>query len=129
MSLSAKDRALKGKIEKDQQKLAPDSVNMSMDQPAGRLDNVPPRAPGIMDEQFPTDQLSAKDDRDKIMDAKIKLSQGMPPGYTPFGKMTLSDEDLKWLERKEKAVEAANFQVSLLTLVWHFTNFQKEMVC
>lgn len=110
MSLSARDRALKGKIEKDQQKLAPDSVNMAMDEPADRLANVPPRQRGVMDEQFPTDQLSSKDERDKIMDAKIQLSQGMPPGVTPFGKMTLSDEDLKWLERKQKAVEAANFQ-------------------
>lgn len=49
MSLSGKDRALKGKIEKDQQKLAPDSVNMAMDEPADRLANVAPRTRGVMD--------------------------------------------------------------------------------
>lgn len=110
MSLTPKDKAIKKRVEKDQQKLAPDAVNMAMDQPADRLANVPPRSRDVMDEQFPTDRLDAKDERDKLMDAKIRLSQGMPPGVTPFGKMTYSDEDAKWLLRKQKAVEAANFQ-------------------
>ncbi len=110
MSLTPKDRAIKGKVEKHQQKLAPDAVNMSMDLPADRLANVPPRSRDIMDEQFPTDRLDAKDERDKIMDAKMRLTVPGQPGVTPFGKMTLSDADLKWLEKKQKAVEAANFQ-------------------
>ncbi len=110
MSLTSKDRAIKGKVEKHQQKLAPDAVNMAMDLPADRLANVPPRARDVMDEQFPTDRLSAKDERDKIMDAKMRLTVPGQPGVTPFGKMTLTDADLKWLEKKQKAVEAANFQ-------------------
>ncbi len=110
MSLTSKDRAIKGKVEKHQQKLAPDAVNMAMNEPADRLANVPPRARDVMDEQFPTDRLTAKDERDKIMDAKMRLTVPGQPGVTPFGKMTLSDADLKWLEKKQKAVEAANFQ-------------------
>lgn len=70
----------------------------------------PIRANNVMDEQFPTDNLTAHDARDEMMDARLQLQQGMGQGVTPFGVMTASDSDFEWLRAKFKAEEYANFQ-------------------
>jgi hypothetical protein len=106
-------------IHSKQDKLAPDSV--IVDGVDGRADSkihakpladVNVRQHGIMDEQFPTAGLSAANERDKIMEAKIALQKapGMTPGMTPFGKLEAKEADFKWLQEKQAAAEAANFQ-------------------
>ncbi len=106
-------------IHSKQDKLAPNSV--IVDGVDGRSDakihakplaDVGIRQHGIMDEQFPTAGLSAANERDKIMEAKIALqtAPGMTPGMTPFGKLEAKEADFKWLQEKQAAAEAANFQ-------------------
>ncbi len=99
-------------LHKEELKHAPDQINMA----AGARDpdalaEIPTRQPGAMDEQFPTNALTSYDKKDKEMMAKLQLGQGMPVGYTPFGKMEAKDEDFKWAQKKQAAAELANFQV------------------
>lgn len=65
-------------------------------------------------QQFPTDALGKEDERDKIMSLKAALTQpaagGDGIGGTQFGKMKLQEADLKWIEKKQKEAEEANFQ-------------------
>jgi hypothetical protein len=106
--------ALAESLHARQDKMAPEQVNMR--DVVGRdasheLERVGPRAPGVMAEQFPTDGLTAKDARDKVMAAKLRLqTPGGPVGYTPFGKLEAKDADFEWYQKKAAAVEAANFQ-------------------
>ena len=51
---------------------------------------------------------------DRVQEAKLQLQTPGQVGYTPFGKLEARDEDFKWYQRKQEAVEAANFQVSLV---------------
>lgn len=106
------------RAEDQQQKLAPDQLNMApLTRTEGELAAKGPRADNTMDEQFPTASLTAKDERDKIMEAKLQLQDPDRPGYTQFGKLEARDEDFKWLQKKKDAVEAANFQQ------WFAVNF------
>ncbi len=102
--------ALAESLHAKQDKMAPEQVNMR--DVTGRsvpLEDEQPRAVGVMDEQFPTDSLTAKDARDRVMEAKLQL-QGAQTGYTPFGKLEAKDSDFEWYQRKAAAAEAANFQ-------------------
>jgi len=100
--------ALAESLHAKQEKMAPEQVNMrdvtGREKPLGV-----PRQEGVMDEQFPTDSLLAKDARDRMIEAKLKL-QGDQVGYTPFGKLEAKDSDFEWYQRKAAAAEVANFQ-------------------
>lgn len=100
------------KVEAQQEKLHPNQQQLPVGQAGANVQNpAAPRTPNAVDEQFPTAGLQAKDARDKVMAAKLALGgSGAQLGKTPFGKMVLSDEDLKWVQRKAEAVEKANFQ-------------------
>jgi hypothetical protein len=102
--------ALAESLHAKQDKMAPEQVNMRdvTGRPVG-LDKTPLRAP-VMDEQFPTDALTAKDARDRVMEAKLQLQQPDQPGYTPFGKLEAKDSDFEWYQRKQAAIEVANFE-------------------
>ena len=43
--------------------------------------------------------------------AKLALQTPGQPGYTPFGKLEAKDADFEWLQKKQAAVEEANFQL------------------
>lgn len=95
-----------------QLKFAPDQVNVAAGERPKDLDQVPIRAPGVMDEQFPTASLTEYEPKkDKEMVAKLQLgAETGVTGYTPFGKMIAKDEDFKWYQRKQAAAEKADFQ-------------------
>lgn len=101
--------ALTSSIHAQQEKLAPTSVTMAnLRDPTKPLSGVAPRANDTMDEQFPTTGLQAKSADDREIEARLKLSTA--PGVTPFGRLEARDKDFKWLQEKQAAVEAANFQ-------------------
>ena len=106
------------KIESEQEKFAPDRVDLAPQAQAdrGNVKNVAPRS-NVTDEQFPTQGLEAKKPEDKLMEAKLAL--GNEKGETRFGKMTYSDKDAQWLIEKQKAAELAQFQA------WFAANFDK----
>lgn len=114
---SKEAQTLRRGLEQRQEEVAPAQVNVAQlagrvptaadDDPVGR---IPIRKPGEMDEQFPTDAFVAREEQDKIQEAKLQLQTPGQPGYTPFGKLEAKDEDFKWLERKAAAAEYANFQ-------------------
>lgn len=111
MTDHAENEALVRKIRDEQMKMAPDAVNLAAGvRTAAQLSGVAPRTHGVMDEQFPTEGLTAYDERDKVMEAKLALQDPARPGYTKFGKLDAKDEDFKWLAKKQAVVEAANFQ-------------------
>lgn len=72
-----------------------------------------------VDEQFPTNELGAKDPRDEIMSEKLALQDPVYPGVTPFGQLVAKDSDFEWLRRKREAEADANFQA------WFAQNFDK----
>jgi hypothetical protein len=103
--------ALAESLHAKQDKMAPEQVNMR--DVTGRpkeLAATAPREAGVMDEQFPTDSLLAKDARDRVTEAKLQLQTPGQVGYTPFGKLEAKDSDFEWYQRKAAAVEVANFQ-------------------
>lgn len=103
--------ALSSAVHAKQEKFNPDSVNLAPAQRATALRQTAPRARGVQDEQFPTNGLQAKEPMDREMMARLKLQQdATKPGVTPFGKLEARPEDFKWLQRKQAAEEAANFQ-------------------
>lgn len=73
------------------------------------------RAPGVVDEQFPTNALTSSDPRDRLISEKLQLSKDTP-GVTPFGQLIASDSDFHWLQQKREKEAEANFQVMLLYL-------------
>ena len=90
---------------------APDQVSMAPPRTAAQLARTGPRAAGVQAEQFPTDGLTSYDENDKVMMAKLKLQDDLAkPGMTKFGKLEAKDSDFKWMQKKEAAVDAANFQ-------------------
>lgn len=107
--MQALDRAR----ERKQDELAPDQINMA--NAAGldprRMKDVAPRQANTMAEQFPTDSLGARSEKDREMAARLRLQSGDKLGYTPFGKLEARDEDFKWLQKKQAAIEEANFQL------------------
>ncbi len=100
------------KLHDMEMKYSPDAVNMAAanGRTPADLEAADTREPGVMDEQFPTASLTTYDKRDRVMNAKLQLGEGAPMGYTPFGKMEASDADFDWYEKKQAAVELANFQ-------------------
>lgn len=111
------------KVLSEQEKFAPDRVNLALGARKGNvdLDDAKPRQPGVVDEQFPTGDLSAKSPKDELMQAKLALqtknAQGQLVGEGPFGKLKYSDDDARWLMEKQKAAEKAEFQM------WFARNF------
>lgn len=104
--------ALSSAVHAKQEKFNPDSVNLAPAQRATALADTKPRARDVQDEQFPTNGLQAKEAMDREMMARLKLQQdATKPGVTPFGKLEARPEDFKWLQRKQAAEEAANFQL------------------
>lgn len=67
-----------------------------------------PRQQGAMDVQFPTDELTDHDPRDRLMAEKLALAD--KSGVTPFGRLIASDSDFDWLDRKRQKEDEANFQ-------------------
>jgi hypothetical protein len=100
------------KLHNMEMKYAPDQINMANanQRTPADLAAAEIRQPGVMDEQFPTDALTQYDERDRVQNAKLQLGEGMPMGYTPFGKMEAKDSDFDWYQKKQAAVELANFQ-------------------
>ena len=103
-----------------QDKMHPDQVVQTVkredgqafdDKSAGLFRNtqVRPTQTGVPDEQFPAD-YTAYDKRDEYMDAKLKLQKGHPQGVTDFGIAEQSEDDIKWLLKKQAAAEEANFE-------------------
>lgn len=114
--MSGEAQALTQTIHAKQDKLSPNSVSFADQRPATQeLENVAPRQDGVMDEQFATNGLEAKDPRDREMMARIALSDGA--GNTKFGKLEARPEDFKWLQKKQAAAETAAFQA------WFAKNF------
>lgn len=116
---------------------APNAISMGAAQNGADRDprdlNVTPlRASGVVDEQFPTDQLTKTSPKDELMTTKLSLqggpiigaapnAAGQAPQYasgvTPFGKLVADDQDFKWLQSKRDQEAEANFQQ------WFATNF------
>ena len=106
-------------LRRTQDKMMPNQVNMAaaVGRTPTQLGEADQREANMMDEQFPTADLQAKDPRDELMNAKLQLQQGSSVGYTPFGKLEAKDSDFKWLLEKEAAVERANMEA------WFAKNF------
>ena len=127
MSDQAANQALAAKAKKLQMEMSPDQVDLAGVVPGrGDVANVAPRTPGVMDEQFPTDALTAHDERDDEMNARLQLQVQGKPGYTQFGKLDARDEDFKWLQKKQAAVETANFQAWFAANFDHMSPAQKK---
>lgn len=110
MSNPAKNVRFAEKLQTMQEKVAPDQVTpMQPREREQRLEDVAPRTPGVQDEQFPTEDLSMSDPRDKVQYAKLQLQDPARPGYTQFGKLEAKDSDFEWLQKKQAALEAADF--------------------
>jgi hypothetical protein len=105
------------KMAEDQVILAPDRTE-PIDGQQQNLAQAGPREPGVVDEQFPTAALGAKEpEKDKEMMTKLQMQDPARPGYTPFGKLYAKDADFEWMQRKKAAVEYADFQA------WFARNF------
>lgn len=106
------------KIESEQEKFAPDRVDLAPQAQADRgpVQNVEPRS-NVTDEQFPTEGLQAKTEDDKLLDARLSLAN--EKGETRFGKQVYDDKWAKLLIEKQKAQELAQFQA------WFAKNFDR----
>jgi hypothetical protein len=117
MSNAAKNVAFAEGLRTKQEKMNPDQVNMAA--ATGRtpeeLARAETREPGIMDEQFPTNDLVQKDKRDRAIEAKLALADEQ--GQTPFGMSWYTKEDGEYVLRKQAAVERANMEA------WFAKNF------
>lgn len=108
--MASKEAAsLNATVHAKQDELAPNSVIVSAERTKPLIEEAV-RAPGVRDEQFPTADLSAADPRDAVMKAKLDLQEPGQMGVTPFGKLVAKDSDFEWLQKKQAAAEAANFQ-------------------
>lgn len=103
--MSKSNAAIANKVERIQNEMAPNQVIMERDEQSKEAE---PRTVGMQDEQFPTAALTAPTKQDKEMGARLAFSDGQ--GRTPFGQLEARDKDFKWLQEKQKAAEAANFQ-------------------
>jgi len=66
------------------------------------------RAPNVVDEQFPTDTLTApRTKADELWATKLQLQKD---GITPFGILEAKDADFERLREREALQEEANFQ-------------------
>lgn len=112
MGEPAKNVRFAESLHKEQLKYAPDQISMApVATPQRELERTQVRAPGVMDEQFPTDSLTSYSEKDKEMVARIEASKASGvPGVTPFGLMLARDEDFKWAQEKQAVAEVANFQ-------------------
>lgn len=107
---SSKNVQFAESLHKEQLKYKPDQIQVAAGDRAVDLEDVKPRTPGVMDEQFPTAALTEYDPRDKEMTARLALQDPKQPGYTPFGKLIARDQDFKWLQDKQAAAEVADFE-------------------
>lgn len=73
------------------------------------------------DEQFPSNGYSAEDERDALMQEKLKtqIDPVQHPGVTPFGVLQAKDSDFEWLRKKRESEAYANFSA------WFAQNFDK----
>jgi len=106
--------------------VAPNAVSMAggpegADRNPGDLKATATRQRGVVDEQFPTDALTRKSEKDVLMTEKLQLQkeseQAGTPGITPFGKLIAEKEDFQWLANLREEEAAADFQQ------WFATNF------
>lgn len=67
--------------------------------------------------QFPRGGLSMETSRDELMKEKMEFLKQTGTGMTPFGQVTATDEDFKWLQHKRDAEAAANLDA------WISSNF------
>lgn len=82
-----------------------------------------PRVGGNMTMSYPRKGFSAADPRDEIMRVKAELiKEGKVSGMTPFGMVTVTDADLRWLEQKRDVEAKAEFDE------WIGTNFHTNDV-
>jgi hypothetical protein len=68
---------------------------------------------------FPRKGFEARDARDEIISEKMQFIQGNN-GMSPFGLVTASDQDFKWLQKKRETEAAANFDA------WAGQNFHSD---
>lgn len=105
----ATDKSVKAKMDALHRGAAPNQdIVAGRETPIADDENAVPREPGKMDTQFPTDELTEEDPRDKIMAAKIALANEQ--GVTPFGQLIASDSDFAWLDRKREKEDEAQLQ-------------------
>lgn len=122
VTFKAADKAKKNNIPTT---IAPNQVVLAGG-PAGAersdtdLEDTPLRSRTAVDEQFPTEALSAADPRDAVQTAKLELAAAQgTPGVTPFGRLIATDSDFEWLRHKREKEAEANFQQ------WFASNFDK----
>ena len=115
--MSSEAQRLVRTLDAKQDNVAPDQVSLEPLVARPPKNEVTLRQPGVVDEQFPTGDLGAKEKMDRVEMAKLRLQDPSNPGVTPFGRLQARDEDFKWLLRKEAAVEQANFEL------WFAQNF------
>jgi len=129
VQFEAADKA-KGKSNKIPTDVAPDEVALAggadgAERTMAEFAALPLRDRTAVDEQFPTDEFTSTSKKDIEMAEKLELqgaAVGKAPGVTPFGILTASDEDFKWLDRKREKEAEANFQQ------WFATNFDHMSV-
>lgn len=95
---------MRKKVQRKQDKLAPDQVQLEVD----RTEDAEPFTPGNSDVQFPTEAYEKKSKKDELMSAKLSMQTA--PGVTPFGTLKAKDADFKWMQKKQEAMEKANFE-------------------
>ena len=110
----AKDKSAKAvqkKMDEIHESSHPNQVAMAAtpeDSGQRDLSNVELRAPGVVDEQFPTNALGKQSKKDLVMTEKLRMANAQ--GVTPFGQLIATDEDFKWLRGKREQEEEAKFQ-------------------
>lgn len=117
-------KALKTTVAPNQVIMAPDGKDTpGTIRDDDELADTPLRDPTAVDEQFPTDSLSASDPRDVVMTQKMELQKKSEdanhPGVTPFGVLTATEDDLEWVRSKREKELDADF------MRWFIENFDK----
>lgn len=117
-------KAMKTTVAPNQVIMAPDGEGTPGQVRGDReLEETPLRDPTAVDEQFPTDSLSASDPRDVVMTQKMELQKesekNKQPGVTPFGVLTATEDDLEWVRSKREKELDADF------MRWFIENFDK----
>lgn len=69
---------------------------------------------------FPRKGLEARDARDELMAEKMQFIDGRGDGMSPFGLVTASDADFRWVQKKRETEALANFDA------WAGQNFHSN---
>lgn len=101
-------------------KLTDKTVEMSEMLEGGMTTHAPQGAGGpVPTGSFPRKGFEARDPRDELMSEKMQFINGNR-GMSPFGLVTASDADFKWLQKKRETEAAANFDA------WAGQNFHSD---